>query len=56
MPPRTTETKKPLKLDHLRELVDPKQEWPEMFENAWRLERDLFFSPPMNGVDWKGRA
>jgi len=24
-----------------------------MFENAWRLERDLFFSPPMNGVDWK---
>ena len=51
---KDTETKKPLKLDHLRELVDPKQEWTEMFENAWRLERDLFFSPPMNGVDWKG--
>jgi len=50
------ETKKPLKLDHLRELVDPRQEWTEMFENAWRLERDLFYSPPMNGVDWKGRA
>jgi tricorn protease len=51
---KDTETKKPLKLDHLRELVDPKQEWSEMFENAWRLERDLFYSPPMNGVDWKG--
>jgi tricorn protease len=51
---KDTETKKPLKLDHLRELVDPKQEWTEMFENAWRLERDLFYSPPMNGVDWKG--
>jgi tricorn protease len=50
---KDTETKKPLKLDHLRELVDPKQEWLEMFENAWRLERDLFYSPPMNGVDWK---
>ncbi len=50
---KDTETKKPLKLDHLRELVDPRQEWAEMFENAWRLERDLFFSPPMNGVDWK---
>ena len=48
------DTKKTLKLDHLREVVDPKQEWAEMFENAWRLERDLFFSPPMNGVDWKG--
>jgi len=51
---KDTESKKPLKLDHLRELVDPKQEWAEMFENAWRLERDLFYSPPMNGVDWKG--
>jgi tricorn protease len=51
---KDTVTKKPLKLDHLRELVDPKQEWTEMFENAWRLERDLFYSPPMNGVDWKG--
>jgi tricorn protease len=50
---KDTETKKALKLDHLRELVDPRQEWSEMFENAWRLERDLFYSPPMNGVDWK---
>ncbi len=47
------ETKKPLKLDHLRALVDPRQEWAEMFDNAWRLERDLFYSPAMNGVDWK---
>jgi tricorn protease len=51
---KDTETKKLLKLDHLRELVDPRQDWTEMFENAWRLERDLFYSPPMNGVDWKG--
>ena len=50
---KDADDKKPLKLDHLRELVDPRQEWAEMFENAWRLERDLFFSPPINGVDWK---
>ena len=24
-----------------------------MFDNAWRLERDLFFSPVMNGQNWK---
>jgi tricorn protease len=47
------DTRKALKLEHLRELVDPLQEWAEMFENAWRLERDLFYSPLMNGVDWK---
>ena len=48
------ETKKPLNLGHMRALVDPAQEWSEMFDNAWRLERDLFFSPVINGVDWKG--
>ncbi len=48
------ETKKTLNLGHMRALVDPAQEWSEMFDNAWRLERDLFFSTAMNGVDWKG--
>jgi tricorn protease len=47
------DTRKKLDLGHMRLIVDPKAEWAEMFENAWRLERDLFFSPVMNGVDWK---
>jgi tricorn protease len=47
------DTRKKLDLSHMRELVDPRQEWAEMFDNAWRLERDLFVSPVMNGVDWK---
>jgi tricorn protease len=50
---KDTDNKKQLKLDHLRERVEPSLEWAEMFENAWRLERDLFFSPVMNGEDWK---
>ena len=33
--------------------VDPRAEWREMYENAWRLERDLFFSDVHNGVDWQ---
>jgi len=47
------EAKKKLDLGHLRMLVDPPAEWAEMFDNAWRLERDLFFSTAMNGQDWK---
>jgi tricorn protease len=47
------DSKKKLDLGHMRLLVDPRQEWAEMFENAWRLQRDLFFSPVMNGQDWK---
>ena len=45
---------KPLDLAHMRMLVDPRQEWREMFESAWRIERDFFFSRKMNGVDWEG--
>jgi len=43
---------KTLDLAHLRVLVDPRQEWAEMYGRAWRLERDFFFSTAMNGVDW----
>jgi tricorn protease len=39
-------------LEHLKSRIDPVEEWREMFGQAWRLERDLFFNPHMNGVDW----
>jgi tricorn protease len=42
-----------LDVDALRAQVDPRQEWKEMFDNAWRLERDLFFDKTMGGNDWK---
>jgi len=42
-----------LPIDGLRARIDPPQEWREMFENAWRLERDLFVNPDMNGNDWR---
>ncbi len=32
--------------------VDPKQEWRQMFADAWRMHRDTFFDPAMRGVDW----
>lgn len=33
--------------------VNPREEWRQMFVEAWRLERDYFYAPNMNGVDWK---
>ena len=33
--------------------VDPRAEWKQMFEEAWRLERDFYYDPAMGGVDWK---
>ncbi len=41
-----------LKLDGMRVEVDPPQEWKEIFNEVWRQERDYFFEPAMNGVDW----
>jgi len=32
--------------------VNPRQEWRQMFTEAWRLERDFFYDRNMHGVDW----
>ncbi|HEU4565477.1 MAG TPA: S41 family peptidase [Gemmatimonadaceae bacterium] len=31
---------------------DPRDEWRQMFVEAWRLERDYFYDRNMHGVDW----
>ncbi|WP_243294864.1 S41 family peptidase [Geothrix mesophila] len=35
--------------------VDPRAEWQQIFNDAWRLERDMFYDPGMHGVDWKAQ-
>ena len=42
-----------LKLTSLRMKVDPAAEWKQMFNEAWRQERDYFFEEAMNGVNWQ---
>jgi tricorn protease len=32
--------------------VDPRTEWRQVLNEAWRLERDFFYAPNMHGVDW----
>jgi tricorn protease len=34
--------------------LNPRDEWRQMFTEAWRLERDYFYDRHMNGVDWPG--
>ncbi len=33
--------------------IDPMAEWPAIFDEAWRVNRDYFYDPGMHGVDWK---
>lgn len=32
--------------------IDPVAEWKQIFIDAWRLERDMFYDPGLHGVDW----
>ncbi len=32
----------------------PKEEWKQMFRDAWRLERDYFYDRSMHGIDYDG--
>jgi tricorn protease len=51
-------TKKPeagegkLAVDAVEVRVDPRAEWPEIFAEAWRINRDYFYAPNMHGVNW----
>jgi tricorn protease len=40
-------------LNRLTMELDPPEEWRQIFLDAWRLERDYFHEPSMNGVDWQ---
>jgi len=38
--------------DRVRLEIYPAREWHFMFDEAWRLQKDLFWSPEMGDVDW----
>jgi tricorn protease len=42
-----------LNLSGMRAELDPPLEWKQMFNEVWRQERDYFYEPSMNGVDWQ---
>ncbi|MHC5001716.1 MAG: S41 family peptidase [Planctomycetota bacterium] len=43
---------KPVDMSMLKGWVDPREEWKQIFHEAWRLQRDFFYDPNMHGVDW----
>ncbi len=34
--------------------INPLEEWEQIFNEAWRINRDYFYDPNMHGVDWQG--
>ena len=42
----------PLKLSGLKIWYEPVKEWKQVFNDAWRMERDYYYEPNMHGQDW----
>jgi len=40
-------------LDRIKVSIDPASEWRQMFKEAWRLQRDQFWTADMSRVDWQ---
>lgn len=41
-----------LNFDTVEVRVEPRAEWKQIFEEAWRINRDFFYDPNMHGADW----
>jgi len=43
---------KALDLSGLKMFFDPRKEWAQIYNEAWRLERDFYYDSRMKGLDW----
>ncbi len=43
---------KALDTGSMKMTLDPPAEWRQLFDDAWRFERDFFYDPNLHGVDW----
>jgi tricorn protease len=41
-----------LNLGGLQVKIDPREEWRQIYHEAWRIERDFYWDPNMTGHDW----
>jgi len=41
-----------LDLSAMKMNLEPRAEWKQIFDEAWRIERDFYYDPNLRGVDW----
>ena len=42
----------PLNVAQIQMKVDPRAEWANIFRETWRIQREYFYDPKMQGADW----
>ncbi|WP_235296726.1 S41 family peptidase [Portibacter marinus] len=40
-------------LSGVKYTINPREDWRQIFTDAWRMERDYFYDENMHGVDWE---
>ncbi len=50
--PNQKSTDGQLDLSDMQMRIEPRKEWAQIFNDAWRLMRDWFYDPAMHGLDW----
>jgi len=55
-PPPPPDTQGVLKTESIEVLVNPAAEWRQMYNEAWRIERDFFYDPGYHGLNLKSAA
>ena len=53
LPSSKISTEKYIDLSDLKIWVNNRQEWKQIYDEAWRQMRDFFYVPNMHGLDWK---
>jgi len=51
-PAESQKFEKPLRVSEMEMMVDPVEEWKQLFTDTWRFERDYFYDANMHGVNW----
>jgi len=41
-----------INVDTIEVKINPAEEWRQIFNEAWRINRDFFYDPNMHGCDW----
>jgi tricorn protease len=42
-----------LAVDSIEVRIDPRAEWAQIFDEAWRINRDYFYAANMHGLNWR---
>jgi tricorn protease len=50
--PKTPPGQGRINVDDIEVRIDPRAEWTEIFNDAWRINRDYFYATNMHGVEW----